>query len=127
MTKLSYTSVNSSRAGEADNVSGPGSGQPTGIGTAPVFVACDGVMVVMQETDVTAKTVLGEPVNGSADQSEREGASGLRGPGSDCCAGSGSSCSICVDIIKSSFRMDPRGLGLKNLDCAKARYGTNCV
>ena len=48
----------------------PGSCQPTGMGIALVVEAGDGEIDVMPETDVTAKTVLGEPAKGSADQSD---------------------------------------------------------
>ena len=52
--------MNSSSVGEAANVCGPGSGYPTLGGNGLVASDGDSVMVVMPETDVTAKIVLGE-------------------------------------------------------------------
>ena len=94
MTQLSYMSVYSSRGGETDGGGGPGLGHPVGEVTIPVVVAGDGGMVVIPVTDVTVKTELGEPEKGSADQSDRGGSGGLFGPGSGCCSGAESSCSI---------------------------------
>ena len=87
-------SVNSSRGGEADGGGGPKAVQPVGEVTVPVFGAGDCGMVVIPETDVTVKTVLGEPENGSADQSDWGGNGVMLGPGSDCCSSAESSCSI---------------------------------
>ena len=59
-------------------------------------------IVVIPEAEVTAKAVLGEPENGTADQT------GLKWPGGEVSAGGetgrGSSCSICEDIVDSSGR-----------------------
>ena len=57
----------------------------------PLIRVGEGVMVVMPETDVTAKTVLGEPENGSADHAVRRCEGGLLGAGNDCCPASNSS------------------------------------
>ena len=76
------------------------------MGIALVVEAGDGEIDVMPETDVTAKTVLGEPAKGSADQSDLQDIGGLLGAENGCCSGSEESWSILVDIAKSSFRMD---------------------
>ena len=49
------------------------------MGIALVVEAGDGEIDVMPETDVTAKTVLGEPAKGSADQSDLQDIGGLLG------------------------------------------------
>ena len=92
-------SVNSSSGGEADRGGGPKADQPVGEVAGLVFGAGDGGIVVIPETDVTVKTVLGEPEKGSADQSEWGGNGVVLGPGSDCCSSTESSCSIWVDIF----------------------------
>ena len=81
-------SVKSVRAGEACESVAPKSCQPTGMGIAPVVETGDGEIDVIPETDVTAKTVLGEPEKGSADQSGLPDIGGLLGAGNDCCSGS---------------------------------------
>ena len=82
-------------------------------------------MVVIPEAEVTTKAVLGEPENGTADQTGRKWAGGEVSAGGE--TGRDSSCSIWENIVKSSFRMDPRIFWFGILIYAKARYGTNCV
>ena len=50
--------------------------------------------MVIPEAEVTAKTVLGEPEKGSADQSDLRDIGGLLGAENGCCSGSEESWSI---------------------------------
>ena len=61
-----------------------------------------GPMVVIPEAEVSAKAVLGEPENGTADQTGRKWAGREVSAGGE--SGRGSSCSICDDIVDSSGR-----------------------
>ena len=64
------------------------------MGIAPAVETGDCEIDVIPETDVTAKTVLGEPEKGSADQSDLRDSGGLLGAENGCCSGSEGSWSI---------------------------------